>query len=124
MSRVLAAIVLAVSLAGCGGANDEAGASQQAEAAPHPGEQIYFRSCFSCHASGVAGAPRVGDNAAWAERLAKGRDELVRITREGLPPGMPPMGLCQDCTDEQLDQVIDYMLSESGLGADSSAAQK
>jgi cytochrome c5 len=116
MSRVFGAIVLALSLAGCGGGSEEAGASQQAQAAPHPGEQIYYRSCFSCHASGVAGAPRVGDNGAWAERLAKGRDELVRITREGMPPGMPPMGLCQDCSDADLGDVIDYMLAESGLG--------
>ncbi len=92
-----------------------AGCSREAEtaAAKHPGEQIYLNTCFSCHASGMAGAPAVGDVAAWSARLVKGRSALLQSTLEGMPPGMPAKGLCADCTDEELDQAIDYMIENS-----------
>lgn len=90
-------------LSGCGDV------SEVSEA--HPGEAVYNRSCFSCHAGGVAGAPIPGDTEAWAPRVAKGRDVLLQSVKEGMPPGMPPMGLCMSCSDEDLEVVIDYMLS-------------
>lgn len=97
---------LAVSaLAGCG-QGGEGGVAQA-----HPGEAIYNRSCFSCHAGGVGGAPIPGDTEAWAPRVAKGTDTMIASVREGMPPGMPPMGLCMSCTDEDFAVVIDYMLS-------------
>ena len=76
----------------------------------HPGETVYNRSCFSCHAGGVAGAPVPGDAEAWAPRIAKGRAALLKSTKDGMPPGMPAMGLCNSCTDEQLEEAIDFML--------------
>lgn len=79
----------------------------------HPGEQVYVRYCFSCHAAGVAGAPRVGDAEAWAPRIATGPEALLQATIQGVPPGMPPRGLCSDCTDEQLAEAIDYMIELS-----------
>lgn len=91
-------------LAGCGDAG------QVTES--HPGEGTYNRSCFSCHAGGVAGAPVPGDEEAWAPRVAKGRDALLASVKEGMPPGMPAMGLCMSCTDEELVQAIDYMLEQ------------
>lgn len=97
-------LVLGV-LAGCG----EGGGGT---AAAHPGEETYNRSCFSCHAGGVAGAPIPGDTQAWAPRIAKGREVLLQSVKDGMPPGMPPMGLCMSCTDEDLDAAIDYMLSQ------------
>ena len=67
------AVVLSL-LAGC---SDNSGAGGvAAKADKHPGEETYNRFCSSCHASGVAGAPKFGDVEAWASRLAKGR-ELV-----------------------------------------------
>jgi cytochrome c5 len=77
----------------------------------HPGEGTYNRSCFSCHAGGVGGAPIPGDEEAWAPRVAKGRDALLASVKEGMPPGMPPMGLCMSCSDEDLAAAIDYMLT-------------
>lgn len=97
-------LVLGV-LAGCG-----EGAGGTAEA--HPGEGTYNRSCFSCHAGGVAGAPVPGDSQAWAPRIAKGREALLQSVKDGMPPGMPPMGLCMSCSDEDLDAAIDYMLKQ------------
>lgn len=101
---------LTLGLVGCGG--DPAG-SGTADAPAHPGEQTYIRFCFSCHAAGIAGAPRVGDANAWAARLERGRDALVTATIEGIPPGMPPRGLCASCTDEELADAVDFMISRS-----------
>ena len=96
-----------------------AGCSREAEtaAAKHPGEQIYLNTCFSCHASGMAGAPAVGDAEAWSARVEKGREALLQSTLEGVPPGMPAKGLCADCTDEELGQAIDYMIENSQAAA-------
>jgi len=91
-------------LTGCGGASEGGGSDV--------GETIYNRSCFSCHAGGVGGAPIPGDAEAWAPRVAKGRDALVKSVRDGVPPGMPPMGLCTSCTDADLAAAVDYMLSQ------------
>ena len=112
MIRCLALLIVAWFLAACSAENP---GSDGEKAAAHPGEQIYFQSCFSCHAGGVGGAPRTGDQVAWQERLDKGRDVLLQSTIDGIPPAMPEKGLCNSCTDAQLADVIDYMLVESGL---------
>lgn len=84
-----------------------------APAPPHPGEAVYQRYCFSCHAAGVAGAPRFGDREIWAPRVAKGMEQLLRSTIEGMPPAMPERGLCFDCSDAELADAIDYMLANN-----------
>jgi cytochrome c5 len=84
---------------------------QQTAGGSHPGEDTYNRSCFSCHAAGVANAPKTGDAEAWAPRLAKGTEVLVQSVKDGMPPGMPPMGLCMSCSDEQIAAAIDYMVA-------------
>ncbi|HUH38797.1 MAG TPA: c-type cytochrome [Spongiibacteraceae bacterium] len=68
----------------------------------------YNKTCIACHSSGAAGAPRTGDAEAWAPRLAKGMDELLKSTHNGLR-GMPPKGLCFDCTDDEYRALIEYM---------------
>lgn len=106
---------LLVLMAGCS-------EQQQAGAAPkHPGEAIYLKSCFSCHAAGVAGAPKVGDAEAWGLRAEKGPQALLAATIEGVPPGMPPKGLCTSCSDEELAQAIDYMIESSRPGREGPA---
>lgn len=75
------------------------------------GETIYRQYCFSCHSSGINGAPRMGDGEAWTRLVAeKGESELLRTTKEGIMPYMPKMGLCMNCTDEQLTAAINYMM--------------
>ena len=76
----------------------------------HPGKDVYFRYCGTCHGPGVADAPKFGVYEEWAPIIQKGREELLRTTIEGIPPGMPIKGLCMNCTDEQLMDAIDYML--------------
>jgi len=99
----LAAVCLV--MAGCG--NDSPSKPS------HPGQQVYTRYCFSCHAAGVAGAPQVGNPAAWESRLAKGREALVQATIDGIPPGMPARGLCSSCTDQELAEAVDFMIERS-----------
>ena len=77
------------------------------------GKDIYNKFCFACHAAGVAGAPMVGDKEAWSILDAKGSELLLFFTIEGIPPGMPPMGLCTECTEEDLTAVIEYMVAAS-----------
>ena len=101
--------LLCLGLLGCGQANQEA-ATNEPPPPRHPGEDTYTKFCFSCHAAGVAGAPRVGDVEAWAPRVAKGDALLLKSTVEGMVPGMPPMGLCMQCSEEQLAAAIEFMI--------------
>lgn len=89
------------------------GTADGAAAPVHPGKATYERFCFSCHAAGIAGAPKTGDADAWAPRLARGMDQMLQSTVDGMPPGMPARGLCFDCSDEQLTDAIDYMLVQN-----------
>ncbi len=68
----------------------------------------YERSCLLCHGRLGSGAPATGDRAAWAPRLAKGLEALVASARDGLG-GMPAMGLCADCSDAELRELILFM---------------
>jgi cytochrome c5 len=94
-------LVLAAGLmSGCG----------EPAATSHPGEETYNRFCFSCHQGGIAGAPKFGDAQQWAPRIAQGMDVLLANTKKGINPGMPAMGLCNSCTEQDLIDVIDYMV--------------
>lgn len=74
-------------------------------------EQVYLRTCYSCHNSGVGGAPRSGDTAAWTPRLEKGMDTLVANAINGYR-AMPPRGLCFDCSEEDFAELIRLMAGE------------
>ena len=102
--------ILCIGFLGCTEPGENSGVTTEPSAPRHPGELTYNRFCFTCHAAGVAGAPRTGDAEAWAGRVAKGHEVLMQSTIEGIAPGMPPMGLCTYCTDEQLSAAIDYMI--------------
>ena len=77
-------------------------------------EQKYMASCFACHSTGAAGAPKVGDGMAveWEPRLEKGLDAVVANTVNGLNT-MPAKGLCFDCTDDDLRAIVEYMIEKS-----------
>jgi cytochrome c5 len=90
----------------------EAAPVETAAAAPKSGEDIYNGSCMACHASGAAGAPKLGDAAAWAPRIAAGMDSLMANATKGLN-AMPPKGLCMTCSDEELRSAVEYMVSKS-----------
>jgi cytochrome c5 len=79
---------------------------------PREPKAIYDKYCFSCHATGAAGAPKLGDAAAWSDRIAKGMDTLYTHSIQGFR-GMPPKGLCMDCSEEEIKATVDYMVEQS-----------
>jgi cytochrome c5 len=76
------------------------------------GQKIYQTSCQACHATGAAGAPKLGDKEAWAPRIAQGTDTLVASVMNG-KNAMPPKGACASCSDEDIKAAVEYMVSES-----------
>jgi len=101
--------------------SEEKVASGTPAAAPTPeksgsanGKSIYSKSCIACHLAGVAGAPKLGNKDAWAPRIAKGMDALLKSAVNGVTgTAMPPRGTCADCTDEDLRSAIEFMVSKS-----------
>lgn len=73
------------------------------------GESIYYRSCFSCHERGHGGAPLRGSMEQWQSRLDKGEAALMKSMVEGYKT-MPPKGACFDCTEEELQMALEFML--------------
>jgi cytochrome c5 len=85
-------------------------------AGPSPartGKQVYEEACAKCHATGVQGAPRVGDNKAWQTRAARGLTSLNQTVLKGIR-NMPPHGARLDLTDLELRRGITYMVNQSG----------
>jgi cytochrome c5 len=76
------------------------------------GVSVYNSKCIICHQSGVAGAPKLGDKAAWKPRIATGIDALLASAIKG-KNAMPPKGTCVDCSDADLIAAIEFMISKS-----------
>lgn len=72
------------------------------------GKAVYDKTCSVCHASGVANAPKFGDKAAWAPRIATGKDALLKSVLNG-KGAMPPKAGAADLKDDDLKAAIDYM---------------
>jgi cytochrome c5 len=83
-----------------------------APAAGRSGEDLYKAVCGACHETGVAGAPKTGDKAAWAPRIGVGLDVLVKTAKAG-KNAMPPKG-GSDANDEELAKAIVFMANKSG----------
>jgi len=90
------------------------GAAASASAGPRSGEEVFNAACTACHSTGAAGAPKYGDVAAWAPRIAKGIDALHQSGINGLPgTGMIAKGGCMNCSDEEVMAAVDYMVAGS-----------
>ena len=76
---------------------------------PRDGATVYNSVCMACHASGVAGAPKAGDKAAWAPRIATGTDALVASVTNG-KGAMPPKGGGADLTDDEIKAAVDHLV--------------
>ena len=81
--------------------------------APMTGEQIVTKVCGACHGSGVLGAPKIGDAAAWGKRKAAGLAALVASAAKG-KNSMPPRGGDASLSDDELKAAIQDMLKKSG----------
>ena len=79
-----------------------------ASAAKSDGKSVYDTACAACHAAGVAGAPKHGDKAGWAPRLAAGKDAMYASAIKG-KGAMPPKGGQTQLTDEQVKGAVDFM---------------
>jgi cytochrome c5 len=75
-------------------------------------ESIYNVSCAACHNNGVAGAPKMGDVSAWANRLQQGLETVYGNAINGIR-AMPAMGTCMDCSEDEIKITIDYILDNS-----------
>jgi len=81
------------------------------------GWRVFNRTCTVCHWPGVGGAPRIGDKAAWKDRIETGIDVLYRHAIKGWtgPSGkkMPARGGNWNLTDEQVKAAVDYIVHNS-----------
>jgi len=80
------------------------------------GQEVYVAVCASCHDGGLAGAPKVGDKAAWAARLSEGMGLLYLHSLKGYHGKagvMPARGGRSDLPVELVKQSVDYMVSRS-----------
>lgn len=101
-------IVIAL-VVGCGDrSTEQQGAEPKVSHANPAIEQLYNRSCISCHSSGAAGAPRAHDTVAWQPRLEQGMDKLVEHTINGIN-AMPPKGMCPQCSNDDFKALITFM---------------
>src|SRR5258706_10252937 len=91
---------LAVVTAPAGGAGAEV---------PATGEQAFTKVCSACHSTGVNGAPKIGDHAAWGPRVAEGKDALYKAAIGG-KGNMPPKG-GTTWPDATIRMTVDYMVS-------------
>ena len=75
------------------------------------GETLYKKYCANCHQGRLPRSPVLGKKDDWKDRVEKGREALIENVRTGVPPLMPKMGSCKNCTDEELGNAVDYMLA-------------
>src|SRR5690606_38256263 len=77
------------------------------------GEQVYASTCSACHTAGVAGAPKLGDSAAWKPLIAKGYEELLKNAINGIN-AMPPRGGNPNLTDLEVARAVVHITNQSG----------
>src|SRR5262245_8339419 len=77
------------------------------------GEQVFTQTCKVCHEAGVAGAPKVGDKAAWAKLIAQGQPTLVEHAIKGFR-GMPAKGGNTELADVEVERAVIYMANNAG----------
>jgi cytochrome c5 len=91
----------------------ELGEAESASAGPKTGSQIYKAACAACHDAGAAGAPKLGDNAAWGSRIATGLEALVSSAVNG-KGAMPAKGGNSALTEAEITRAVAYMANEAG----------
>lgn len=74
------------------------------------GEKVYQTYCTACHSTGAAGAPKLGDAAAWKPRIAQGINVLIEHATQGYKM-MPPKGTCINCSNDDIAAAVNYMVS-------------
>ncbi|WP_288378445.1 cytochrome c5 family protein [uncultured Massilia sp.] len=85
------------------------------------GNAVYTAVCAACHDSGAAGAPKLGDNSSWSQRIAQGYDTLVKHAVEGIR-AMPAKGGNPDLDNLEVARAVVYMSNKSGASFKEPAA--
>ena len=94
-------------------AETPAGAGSAAAAMPKNGTELFEQTCSVCHGQGIAGAPKAGDKAVWAPRIAEGKATLYEHALKGFQGKtgvMPPKGGRTDVPDDLVRQAVDHMV--------------
>ncbi|HSY07246.1 MAG TPA: c-type cytochrome [Steroidobacteraceae bacterium] len=82
-------------------------------AMPKDGAEVFQQTCSACHGPGIAGAPKAGDHAAWAPRIAKGKAVLYQHALQGFQGSagvMPAKGGRTDLPDDLVKAAVDHMV--------------
>ena len=90
-------------------AAEPAAAAPAAEATNTVGEKLYKQTCFACHGTGVAGAPKFGDKASWAPYIETGLDTMVATAIKG-KGAMPPKGGAVSARADDIRAAVQYMV--------------
>ncbi len=77
------------------------------------GKEVFESTCAACHTTGVANAPKLGDNAAWAPYIEAGYEDLVKNAIHGVG-AMPPKGGNPTLSDFEVERAVVYIANESG----------
>jgi cytochrome c5 len=80
------------------------------------GKSVFGRTCAMCHAAGVAGAPKPGDQADWGPRIAQGKETLYKHAIEGFTGSkgqMPARGGSPALSDDEVKAAVDFMAVKS-----------
>ncbi len=76
------------------------------------GEAAYKTACFACHDFGVAGAPKLGDAAAWSQRIPLGFDALLNTALKG-KGAMPAKGGATQLSDAEVANIVAFMMDKA-----------
>ena len=79
---------------------------------PRSAEAIYNTICKACHDAGVAGAPKTGDKAAWAPRIATGQAALLKSAING-KNAMPPRAGDPTLSDDELKAAVEFLVGKA-----------
>lgn len=93
-----------------------------ADREPQTGEQVYDIVCAACHSTGVAGAPKFGDQGQWAPYIATGFDEMLLVATNG-KGAMPPRGGNPNLSDLELARAVVFMANASGANFEEPAGE-
>ncbi|NYT63305.1 cytochrome c5 family protein [Alcaligenaceae bacterium] len=77
------------------------------------GQQVFDTTCTACHTAGVAGAPKIGDAAAWAPFVKAGYEDMVKNAIHGIN-AMPPRGGNPSLSDLEVERAVVYIANKSG----------
>ena len=86
-----------------------------------PGKSVYQATCAACHATGLAGAPKLGDQAAWAPRTKAGNATLYASALKG-KGAMPAKGGNAGLSDDAIKGAVDFMVAQIGVATATKAS--